>query len=779
MSSYVRARKARPLAFAAAAVAALACSLPSLPAHARSPVVAAAPQTPQTPSAPGSWADQLDGLATWLDAHREKAPCAERCFALERLVVSGSLDERGSPLDFELEGALLTPGPVDVPLFGPAAQVRLTQVTESGRPAEVSFDTEGYFARVTSKRFVLRGKLALGDDLSLTVPGPINTFEAKLRSGRVVEGASLSGVEGTTLHFDRELADTTSGPPVFELSRALRFGRETTFEYRLTLRSGAELGVVRLPLRYREKVLDVEGATGWKLEGDDLVLPTNGKTADVVVHGTMPAAHDLVPDERSTSEWWLVESDAEHRLTVGGDASQVDAAQSPIPRTQTGARLYLVKRGQRLELTVQTLSNVDVLAAVARSQSRTLVLTSQNDLVADDTLVYENSGVDYLAYDTGGKPLFLAVDGAPVRVMHDDHSADSVMIPLATGSHAIRVQSLSHASMNPFAGSIALPVPTYALTTSASTLTLGLPSGVRPIAVTGGDRSVWFLGLADLFAVIGAAALAWLALRGSRKGLRSRALATVALVGLWFLAPAAYFAVGGAALAVTVGAFLASRLPRGRARSIALTAGALAIGGAALVLLGAMRRTREPADAAMASREQQTASELAQTQTASLDAPAASAVAAAAPPASPAPMQAGPAGAAALAKADDARRERDGDTSGLPVINAGSVLRGVTPVALTLPRASFNVTTERELVTRERPFTPHLLYVTDLGLVPLLLGWLAAVLLLVRAERDRLVALRDALARALRPTDPAASSAGAAPATAAAAAVVTGGGTVG
>src|SRR5262249_18732867 len=160
-----------------------------------------------------------------------------------------------------------------------------------------------------SRRFVVRGKLTLGDDLALTIPGPLNSFEAKLRSGRVVEGTTLSGVEAATLHFDREIADTTSGPPVFELSRALRVGHETTFEYRLSLRSGAELGVVRLPLRYGEKVLDVEGATGWKLEGNDLVLPTNGKTADVVIHGTMAAPRDIAPDERSTSEWWLVESD--------------------------------------------------------------------------------------------------------------------------------------------------------------------------------------------------------------------------------------------------------------------------------------------------------------------------------------------------------------------------------------------------------------------------------------------------------------------------------------
>ena len=36
------------------------------------------------------------------------------------------------------------------------------------------------------------------------------------------------------------------------------------------MRSGTDLGVVRLPLPFGEKVLDVAGANGWRVEGGEL-----------------------------------------------------------------------------------------------------------------------------------------------------------------------------------------------------------------------------------------------------------------------------------------------------------------------------------------------------------------------------------------------------------------------------------------------------------------------------------------------------------------------------
>lgn len=80
------------------ALAALLLALLIAPfAHAQAPAVT-----------PGSWASQLDELTRWVEAHRGPAACTERCFALTRLRITGSLEP--GPLQFELEGAVLADG---------------------------------------------------------------------------------------------------------------------------------------------------------------------------------------------------------------------------------------------------------------------------------------------------------------------------------------------------------------------------------------------------------------------------------------------------------------------------------------------------------------------------------------------------------------------------------------------------------------------------------------------------------------------------------------------
>src|SRR5204862_7226101 len=130
------------------------------------------------------------------------------------------------------------------------------------------------------------------------------------------------------------------------------------------------------------------------------------------------------------------------------------------------------------------------------------------DVVAEDAFVYENSGVDYLTYDAAGAPIFLAVDGRSERVLQDDARSQKVMLPLYTGAHSVRVQSTSRGSLGAFGGRMSVPVPSYPLTTSESSITVGLPSHVRPIAFTGGERTTWFVHVVDLVAVCGGALLA-------------------------------------------------------------------------------------------------------------------------------------------------------------------------------------------------------------------------------------------------------------------------------
>jgi hypothetical protein len=607
-------------------------------------------------------------------------------------------------LSFELVGHVLTDGTVDVPLFGPPKDVRLSEVTENDKDAAIGFEGDHYFLHTASKRFVLKGQLSLGNDLALVIPGPLNTLEADLSAGAVVEGARLSGLSGTTIHLSREdKAAPATGPTVFQLSRAVRVGREIGFEYRLVMRSGTDLGVVRLPLASGEKVLEVSGTSGWRVENGELVLPTSGRTAEMTITGTLPKLESFSPDPRSGYEWLLIEADPEHRVTVTGDARQVDSAESPIPTKQPGARLFLMQKGQRLSASVTSLVSVEALAAVVRSHRRTVVLTPRGDLVADDDLAYENNGIDYLAYVPGGRPIYLATSGKAERIMRQGSGDEEVMVPLRTGSADVRVQSLAQAAVQPFVGKLELPMPSYALTSSRVDLTVGTPAAVVPLALLGGDRPVMAVDDGDAVAAVLGLGAGALAVRpgpetSPSRLRRLRILAGLVLAGLWFLWAPGYV-LSLVAMGVIGFLWLMNRVLRGVARTIAIVLAVGALGILGLVGLASISMR------ASAPRDEYAYPEPAKV-------------------ASPAPSLA------------DVETSRAG---GKPLdLPKASVLEGVTPVALPLPSYRHSLYASRELVTRDRPFKPTLVYVTNLALAPLGFLWLVGLAIVISAHRSRI-----------------------------------------
>jgi hypothetical protein len=682
-----------------------------LPAHAQ-------PAKPPPPPSEATWAGQLDQLGRWLESQRKGTACTERCFTLERLRLTGKVGD--GPLRFELTGSVLADGPVAVPLFGPPAHVRVDDATEDGKAAIIGFEGDHYFLHTASRRFVLKGSLSLDGDLALTIPGPLNALEADVTAGAVVEGARLTGLTGATVHLSREGAAQAAGPTVFQLSRAVRVRREIAFEYRLVMRSGADLGVVRLPLTFGEKVLEVSGSPGFRVEGSELVLPTSGRTAEMTISGTIANVGRFAPDARSAYEWWLLESDAEHRIKVQGDARQVDSAESPIPRTQSTSRLFLVNKGQHIEVAVTPLSGVDVLAAVVRSHQRTIALTTRGDLVSDDTVAYENNGIDYLLYAPDGRPIYLATDGKAERIMHQGAESRDVLVPLRTGSHAVRVQTLADAGLRAPVGRIDLPMPSYPLTASRVTLQVGVPAHVHPIALLGGDEPAFAHGGGDLFAVLLGFAVAWVATRVAPGTTRSRAVALrllggAVLGGLWFWSGPLYVLTMAALAGVAV-VWLVSRFLRGPA-----------VAALAVVILGGLGLF---ALVGLATR--------------SASAPTSPSYA---PPAEIAHEKAAPSPSTGDRR-DNEAASRAGNWAGQAAV--GGVLEGVTPVALTLPTVTRSLHASRELVTRDRPFKPTLIYVTELALWPLGALWLMGALVVLLAHRGPLGALRALVRERLR-----------------------------
>lgn len=626
-------------------------------------------------------------------------PCEENCWLLSSLTLRG--DVRGS-LSFELRGTVRSPHEERIPLFGPASEVRLDDVTLDGARAPIGFEGGDYHVFVGPRRpFTLRGRITLGNDQILSVPGPVVAVDAHLTHGRLVEGERLSGVSGTVLHFDPMVDDAeavTKPKPamVFRLSRALRFGDETAFVYRIVASHGTELGTLRVPLRFGEKVKEVQGSQGWEAKGDELTLPTTGTEAEILVTGTLPASagpRSFTPDDRSAYEWWMIESDPEHRVAVGGEGKLVETSQSPIPATMPGARVYLVQRGQRLEVDARSLVRGDVLAAVARTNRRFVAITGRGELISDETVSFDNNGLDHLMITPAGKAMYLSTDGAAQRILHTEAGSAEVLVPVRPGPHQLRVQSLSDVRLWPLAGALAIPPTTYPIATSSMEVVVGVPEHVRPLAVLGGDRVRWAYSFGDLLAVALGVVVACFGFRTRR----TRALGAIAVAGLWFVSREGYVFAAGALFAAGA-IFLATRFLRGTWLLVA--------SGAALVVALVGGRVALSSDATSAP-------------TRGLFYPE---------PSLPMP-----------------------ESSSASSSETG----GATPVSLSFPTSERYVWSSRQLVTRERPFVPRIVYVTNTLVAALHVAWLGLVAALVWAHREHLARVKARLLERLsRRPDP-------------------------
>lgn len=634
-------------------------------------------------------------------------PCEKDCWLLSKLSLRGAVD---GTMTFELQGEVRAREEQKIPLFGPPGQVRVEDVTIDGARASVGMEGEHYVLFTKSRAFTVRGKIALGRDWLLSVPGPVLAFDAALTKGKVVEGDRLSGLQSTVVHFDPmiegQVTPTAANKPrpMFMVRRTLRFTNEPSFVYKLVIQGPEELGTVRLPLRNGEKVQSVEGAAGFRTEGEAVAFDVTGTQAEVTVQGSLgklpPIAQlAITPDERSSYEWWLVESDPEHRVSVGGEAKLVDLVQSSLTPTLPNAHAYLVQRGQRAEIEARALVRGDVLAAVARSNKRFVAVTGRGEVVSDESLVLDNRGLELLPFTPAGKAVYLSTDGNALRILHAEAGAREVLVPTRAGSHEVRVQSLGAARLTPLVGALAIPTSTYPLTTSKTEITVGLPGYVHPLAVLGGDHVLLGLGRLDAVAMGIGVALACFAFRTRR----TRVLGALVTAGLWLVSKEA-FVVAGGALFVAGSAFVASRFVRGL---WLFAASALALVWALVVGRGVLSPD------------------------VSLD-PALEMVVTS--PTVPTAEVSAPSGG-------------DSETRA-----------GTTPVSISLPTSERYVRTSLQLATSERPLAPRVVYVTSAMIAALHLAWVALLGLLGWAHREHLLGLKARVAarlarRSAQPSD--------------------------
>ncbi len=632
-------------------------------------------------------------------AGEPEPPCESDCALLAHLAIRG--DVRGT-LTFELRGGVRARHEQRIALFGPPSEVHLEDVTIDGGRAEIGFDDAAYYLLTSRRTFTLRGKITLGKDALLSIPGPLLSLDAHLSRGRLVEGDRLSGLANTVLHFDPmtgETTETPKTPPTFRLSRALRFGRELKFVYLLSASQAPALGTVTLPLRFGEKVIDVQGAQGYRTTEGSIELSTSGTEATITITGTIPFSPEgeikkFSSDERSSYEWWLVEADPEHRVSAAGDMKLVETSQSPIPATMPGARVYLLQRGQVLEIDGQSLVRGEVLAAVARENRRFVAVTGRGEVISDETLSFDNNGLDHLTLSPAGKPIYVSTDGNPQPILHGRDGSADLIVSAVMGSHLLRLQSLGQTRLFPLVGVATIPESTFPITTSAVETTIGMSEDLHPIAVLGGDRARWAFSAQDAIATALGIALSCCGFR-TRK---TRTFGSIVIAGLWFVSRTG-FVVAAGGLFVASGVFLASRFWRGN-RLLAASAAALVV---ALLAARAVILEAPALAAGEPSREMFV-----------ID------------PELPKPET-------------FVRRDASFDPTA-----------SQTPVSLSFPVSDRYVRSSRQLVTRDRPVRTRVVYVTSTVVAALHLTWAALVVLLVWAHRDRLLVLKDRIASRLR-----------------------------
>jgi hypothetical protein len=658
-----------------------------------------------------SLAWQLEEVLRWLIKTRDLVPRPKSkpspFYALEQLNISGSVKE--NRFVFTLKGSVVADEPLLVPLFGAPHQVMLKNVTLNNQPAIVGFDQHNYyFVRTRLQDFTIKGELALRDELSFSIPGPVNLFSANLTEGRIIEGNVLPGLKNATIHLETGKKDKnpeTDLPPIFQLARALRIQKDITFEYRINVRSGSEISGITLPLRFAEIVLDVPGFRGWKQANNELVVPVSGRNIAFTVQGRLPGVTVFEPDPRSSYEWWLIESDMEHRVKVTTAGKQVDSSESPIPKQLSSPKLFLLGKGQKIELEVQPLATLEALAVVITSQTRHITWTKDGDLVAEDRLQYLNNGVDYIPFDCRGKPIYFEIDGQASKILSGNpEKKDQVLIPLKKGTHSTRIQSITRVKLSLFGGLLKVPTASHQLTISRSTLRLGLPSAVIPLWFGGGQGIKSPVRWWDIFFLLTALLLAFLFFQGKK----ARIAGFVTLAGFYFIFPALYFLMLLAVL-ITAVVRLVRHFFKGWLRWVGLSGAVVAV----LLVIGlSYILTTAPSAKHYLFQKQD---DLAY-----------------APESSTLSTTGGITG--------ESRRKNELGQRNIPsqqvqmqdklgnvYFSGKNVVEGVKPVALPMPQYDRQLTVSRELVTQERPLSPTLIYVTPTALYPFLLLWICCL----------------------------------------------------
>ncbi|MCP4156741.1 MAG: hypothetical protein GY757_54005, partial [bacterium] len=199
------------------------------------------------------------------------------------------------------------------------------------------------------------------------------------------------------------------------------------------------------------------------------------------------------------------------------------------------------------------------------SQFRKVIWTANDELITEDRVSYENNGLDYIPFDCKGKPVYFEVDEKAKTLLSENHSQkgsadqkDRLLVPLEKGEHSFRVQGVSQLSPSLLGGFLRVPVAEHELTAGRSSVRVGVPAGIYPIWLFGGERVDDLVSVRDVFFI----GLTLLCVLIFLKGTGKRLVGFICLVGTYIMFPMLYSLLSLGIVAIFLG-YLINRSLKG------------------------------------------------------------------------------------------------------------------------------------------------------------------------------------------------------------------------
>lgn len=338
----------------------------------------------------------------------------EKAYGLNEIILSGDLST--NKLQFHGSGVVLSGEGVKVYLFGPSTDVLVSNLQVNSEPKAVSFDENGYFFVAGSGAFSYTGTMEIRTigQIRLYIRGPANKVSFDLENGYSVDG-DIYGAYKKEVIIQRAKA----APMLVDGSFRYTYAERDTFQYLINFKSfGSGLGNYVLDLPNNEVVSSVAGAVKWEQRGNALVLDLESDSAYLIIDGLFNSNDIRVPLKEGRQHV-LIESDPEKKITVSTNAQETDLKESTISPRYSNARAFLASRNEPLSVQVQQLGILPSLAASVSYATNRIAVSETGSILGELTYQYSNTGVDYIALDAPGTPLYAGTDGSAVKLTKD------------------------------------------------------------------------------------------------------------------------------------------------------------------------------------------------------------------------------------------------------------------------------------------------------------------------------------------------------------------------